>query len=198
MVGQRMPRVEPQRLVERSQCFLRARMRFTGLFPQIPRPQHHHGIGKPRRDVGVARVGLIDLTHRGHVGFVERASFGFLVAGEPGRHRPNQGLLRRGRRRGKILRLRQRLPGQLGPRGGNAGAVDVRTAGQRHAPPRHGAFGIEARRVLHRTQPFVVVEPGDKCHALVEIALSLGFRTRDNPRMRADIREQRRRHDRRR
>ena len=142
--------------------------------PLIPRTQIHHRLGEKGADVLIVRIILPDLAHRIRVGLIERRAIFRLRIGITMAERLDQVAFDRRRVFGVFLRELQFLPGQLRGRRRDERQVDVRAAGERDAPMRHGAFRIEPRRFLKRTNRFAVIEAVIKGEALIEITLRPG------------------------
>src|SRR5690606_20403949 len=103
------------------------------------------------------------------------------------RQRLDQGALHRSRRGGMLLRPRHGLPRLLRTRRRNGRIIDMRAAGERDAPMRHGAGRIEPRRLLEGADGLAMVEAEEKAEALVEIALRPGRAGRDRARVIAEV-----------
>ena len=88
--------------------------------------------------------------------------------------RLDQRLLDRGRPGRVLLREGELLPRQLGGRRRHQREIDVRAAGEGDAPMRHGARGIDPRRLLKRADRRAMIEAKKKPQALVEIFPGLG------------------------
>ena len=191
MIGERMFRIQLQDRLERREDFVRARIRLTFRRPLIPWTQIHHRLGEEDADVRIVRIVLPNLAHRIRVGLIERRAIFRLRIGITMAERLDQVALHRRRVFGVFLRELQFLPGQLRGRRRDEREVDVRSAGERDAPMRHGAFRIEPRRFLKRSDRFAVIETVIKGEALIEITLRLGRIGRDRSRVGAETVEDR-------
>ncbi len=138
--------------------------------PVVPRTQVHDGIGPEHDRVVIGGVAGRQLGHRPRVRTVARRALRGRRRRVPVRERTDVRALlfagavdERERPRNRFLRLGA---GGLVHRG-----IDVRPARQRRAPPADGAPGIQARRLLERTDRLRMVERVRETEALIEILL---------------------------
>ncbi len=148
MVRERMFRIEFQDRVECRQDFIRPRLRLAFRRPLIPRAQIHHCFREKRAHVGIGWMRLPNFPHRIGIRQIERTPVFRLRIGITMAERLDQRALDRRGFVGILLRELQFLPGQFGRRRRDERIINMRPAGQRDAPMRHGAFRIETRRFL--------------------------------------------------
>ena len=173
MIRERMFGIELQDGLERREDFVGARICLTFRRPLIPWAQIHHRLGEEGADILIIRVSLPDFAHRVRIGLVERRAIFRLRIGITMTERLDQIALHRRRVLGVLLRKLEFLPGQLCRARRDRWKIDIRSAGERDAPVRHGAFRIGLRGSLEGADRFAVVEAMIKGEALIEIALRL-------------------------
>ena len=211
-LGAREPPVGPRRRLDRVDVVVvRARMARTALQdrlqhlddlvrplgrpavegPQSPGAKVHEALREQRGRVRIVGIAPMDLAHRVGVGAVEGRAVRAGVEDIALRQRPEiDRLLFRGARRERKPLLDCVIGGLVAFRVDRQ--VDVRSQAQSHAPPGHGAFGIETRRLPERPLGLVVVECVDQAQPLVEVGLRPVRARADRAMIRAQAVEQRR------
>jgi len=168
-----MIRVELQNRIERGQNFVRAGIRLTLRRPLVPWAQVHHRFREKHAGVGIIRKLFPHLAHRVGISAIERGAIFRLRIRVTLAKRVDQ---RTFDRRSILLIFFGKpdlFPGQLGRGWRHERKINVRTAGQRDTPVRHGAFGIELRGLLERADGRAVIESVNESQALIEITLRL-------------------------
>jgi hypothetical protein len=146
--------------------------------PQLPRPQHHQGLGVERGRIEVVRVPAHDAAHGVGVVAVELHAIGAGGTRVALRERIDVVTLGGARRRRERDRLRHGLARHEVARIVDRQVV-VRSRREGDAPPGHGAAGVEPRRLTERAHRLVVIESVDQAEALIEVALGLRVARRD-------------------